>query len=622
MYNVELLKPKYSISFLQYSLDGKYLVSGSDTHELIVWSPDEMVPLRSIQGWSGVSVETMAISPSNTYIVTGTSGFEDNIFVWEFATGTLRRTLLGHSDTVNALAITADERLLFSGGARDIKTWDLASGQLVHVYAPDNIDTEDEVLALFLTADGRSIGFSYAGDPGIKVADLADWKVRYDLGHAWDEQSSGIPLAYSRQTNCVFAMGDYQTNAILKWSLDTGAQVGTITGIPQGGRELILSPDARHFAIDSGAGIEIWDAINGHVLHTIESKNTSGGEYLTPTAVAFAPAGDKFACAFDYQSRETSRHFIDIIDTRTGTLLRSTWEAFHRDENIMREPTLDLARSVRPDLDAQENEVLKEIEVMLGKNIPELRELASNPFGYVKAGAHVVGLGLSDQKLATLPGSLFGLHELRQLNLSHNSLELLPSKIAQLSSLERLWLQGNKLKAIPEQIGTLPLRFLHLGLNQIEVIPASFGKLYSLQELFLPGNNLTQFPSGIEQFLSLQKLDLSHNRIEIIPASIGQLTSLVVLKLHMNRITEVPATVGNLVSLKTLTLSVNPIHTLPETIKNLQSLESLWLEHLPLQLPGTLKTWVRTLKKKGCEVRCDEILLKRQYPPQKDTPHF
>ena len=68
---------------------------------------------------------------------------------------------------------------------------------------------------------------------------------------------------------------------------------------------------------------------------------------------------------------------------------------------------------------------------------------------------HVVGLGLYNKGLTSLPETIGQLTSLKELWLTSNQLKSLPETIGQLTSLKELYLHENKLTSLPETIGQL-----------------------------------------------------------------------------------------------------------------------------------------------------------------------
>jgi parallel beta-helix repeat protein len=94
------------------------------------------------------------------------------IKLWEVATGSLVRTLTGHTDIVRSVAFSPDGRLLASGSGywdKTIKLWDVASGSLVRTLS-GHISA---VLSVAFSPDGRLLA-SGSDDKTIRLWDISD----------------------------------------------------------------------------------------------------------------------------------------------------------------------------------------------------------------------------------------------------------------------------------------------------------------------------------------------------------------------------------------------------------------------------------------------------------------
>jgi WD40 repeat protein len=67
------------------------------------------------------------------------SGSDDKTLkVWDLTTGKLIRTLEGHADSVNAVAMSSDGTRVVSGSYDNtLKVWDLTTGEVVATFAAD-----------------------------------------------------------------------------------------------------------------------------------------------------------------------------------------------------------------------------------------------------------------------------------------------------------------------------------------------------------------------------------------------------------------------------------------------------------------------------------------------------
>ncbi|MFX1503606.1 MAG: GTP-binding protein, partial [Promethearchaeota archaeon] len=268
----------------------------------------------------------------------------------------------------------------------------------------------------------------------------------------------------------------------------------------------------------------------------------------------------------------------------------------------------------------------KEIEK---QGIPIIYEIDNTSFGIKIEESNVVGLGLFNCFLSTLPKSIASLKSLQKLNLCCNQLIQVPEVILKLDSLEWLDLALTDLKLLPESIGNLnSLKFLylennslaklprsisHLGYlkelnldnNPIKFLPDEIGRLRSLEKLWLEApsyfykGGLKDLPSSFGNLIFLQELGLSSCEIEHLPNSFGNLKSLRILDLYNNKLTSLPSTFGNLKMLEILNLENNKLKLLPDSIGNLPNLKQIIISKNPLQKKASEKFKALALKSKG-----------------------
>ena len=136
--------------------------------------------------------------------------------------GRLIRTLEGHSNSVNALALTPDGKTVISGSSDNtIKIWDLGMGTGTEKFTFKG--HSNSVNALALTPDGKNV-ISGSSDNTIKIWDLETGTEKFTLkGHSnW---VNGISLTPDGKT---MISGSYNTIKI--WDLRTGREIATFTG--------------------------------------------------------------------------------------------------------------------------------------------------------------------------------------------------------------------------------------------------------------------------------------------------------------------------------------------------------------------------------------------------------
>ena len=152
--------------------------------------------LRSLAGHTD-RVNAVAISPDGHFIVSGSD--DKTVKVWEVAGGRLLRSLEGHTDKVYAVALSPDGRLIVSGsGDGTVKVWEAASGRLIR----SMMGHTGWVLAVAVSPDGRTI-ISGSDDRTLRAWDLENGESRVLF---WNDAAI-LSLALSRDGR-LLACGD------------------------------------------------------------------------------------------------------------------------------------------------------------------------------------------------------------------------------------------------------------------------------------------------------------------------------------------------------------------------------------------------------------------------------
>lgn len=211
------------VNGMAISPDGKQALSGSDT-ELKVWDlqsgelqnnfketlhhntwisylPDQRFAISGsgslFTGWDLTTgtmthkfnadqvFSNLAVSPDGSYGITES---QDNrtkwneIYVWDLANRKQIHVLEGHEKRIACLAVSADNRQLFSGSKNELKVWDLETGKLLHTYQ----DQIGLIRCLALSHDGKyALTSAYVDKQrAIQVWDLINRKRVHSLkGH-------------------------------------------------------------------------------------------------------------------------------------------------------------------------------------------------------------------------------------------------------------------------------------------------------------------------------------------------------------------------------------------------------------------------------------------------------
>ena len=129
--------------------------------------------MRTLRGHSD-SVNSVALSSDGRHIVSGSA--DDTVKVWALAAGACVRTLEGHSRPVSSVAVSSDGRQIVSGsGDETVKVWPMRHGRRVphcllrkqvaatNAMAHGDLDRQLAVLERQLHLERRLLQFVYDG---------------------------------------------------------------------------------------------------------------------------------------------------------------------------------------------------------------------------------------------------------------------------------------------------------------------------------------------------------------------------------------------------------------------------------------------------------------------------
>jgi WD40 repeat protein len=212
----------------------------------------------------------------------------------------LIRTLSGHGDWVNAVAVSPDSRHALSGSEdHTLGLWDLRTGQLLRTFAGH----EAGVKAVAVSPDGRQ-ALSGSRDFTLKLWDMATGQLLHTFtGH------KGMVVGLAISPDGRQALSGSRDFTMRLWDLRTGELLHTFAG--HGDGAVSISPDARHALSGSrDRTLRLWDVRTGQLLHTLP-----GHEGMV-TTVAMCPDGHQALSGSDDRT-------VKLWDLQTGQLLRT-----------------------------------------------------------------------------------------------------------------------------------------------------------------------------------------------------------------------------------------------------------------------------------------------------------
>jgi WD40 repeat protein len=145
-----LLDPQANFQFLRFSEDGTALVSVDQLRRVGTWDGATGKGREGFQAPGLNLVKSAALSPDGQVVLLG--GWDNEVSLWEIATGTKVRSFPGHMLGVPGVAIAPDGRMAFSGSEdTTVLIWDLTgraeSGKIrpMRLSAQELTDTWEEL---------------------------------------------------------------------------------------------------------------------------------------------------------------------------------------------------------------------------------------------------------------------------------------------------------------------------------------------------------------------------------------------------------------------------------------------------------------------------------------------
>jgi len=212
--------------------------------------------LRTLEGHTD-RVNAVAVTNDGSRAIS--ASYDSTLKVWDLETGEQIRTLEGHTDWVRGLAVTKDGSRAISAASYDrtLKVWDLETGEQIHTLEGHT----SSVNAVAVTKDGaRAISASY--DSTLKVWDLETGENMHTMeGH----NGSVYAVAVTPDGRRAISGSDDETLKV--WDLETGENMHTIEGHYNWVMAVAVTPDGRH-AISASYDntLKVWDLETGEII--------------------------------------------------------------------------------------------------------------------------------------------------------------------------------------------------------------------------------------------------------------------------------------------------------------------------------------------------------------------
>jgi WD40 repeat protein/serine/threonine protein kinase len=222
----------------------------------------------------------------------------NDIKIWNTATGTERITLRGHKRYVIAIAYSPDGKRIASGGQdKTIKIWNVITGNELMTLRGH----KSKVTSVSFSPDGKKI-VSGSGDGTVKLWDAKNATELFTMRGHQDRISS---VAFSPDGKWIASSGGLDT-MIKIWNASTGSGVTTLVGDKKWVYPVVFSPDSSCVAFGGlDKVVRIWD------LTRQSEKAVMKGHTGIIEALVFTPDGKRIVSS-------SSDGTIKIWDTAIG----------------------------------------------------------------------------------------------------------------------------------------------------------------------------------------------------------------------------------------------------------------------------------------------------------------
>ena len=290
--------------------DGSHAISTSLDGTLKVWEMESGICIRTLKevvpGWKDYAT-SVALTSNGRHAILASS--DHMLRLWDIESGTCLRTFIGHTDSVNDVAITPDGHYAVSAaGGRNspsdysLKIWDLESGACLRTLEGHT----GPVKSVALMQDGRR-AVSGSQDETIKVWDIQSGACLRTL-----ESHSGTLLCLALSQDNHYAVSASGNNTLMLWNLESGECLHTLRGHKNSVEGVALTRDG-HYAVSASSDktLKVWDVMSGACLRTLEGH--SGIVY----ALALTPDGH-------YAISASHDNTLKVWDIQSGPYL-PTW---------------------------------------------------------------------------------------------------------------------------------------------------------------------------------------------------------------------------------------------------------------------------------------------------------
>lgn len=250
-----LSKHKEPILSAAFSPDDNTIATGSADKMIYLWNAGTGEVIKTLEGHTG-KVQFLEFSPDGKYLL---SAGGTQIFLWNLETGT-SRTFAGHKTHIWNTRFSPDgTKFLSTDLLNKFRLWDLGSGEIIHSFEGHT----KTALAVAISPDGKHIA-SGSLDQTIKIWDAESQEmIRSINAHGGNIYS----LDFSPDGQMLASASEDET--IKLWDVNTGKIIKLLPGHQYAVMYVRFSPDGKFIVSASyDKTAKFWEVKSGQCIYT------------------------------------------------------------------------------------------------------------------------------------------------------------------------------------------------------------------------------------------------------------------------------------------------------------------------------------------------------------------